>query len=557
MNILIIQILRLGDAIQLTPVISGLKAVFENSRIHVLTSSLGSKILSPQQEIDHVYEVGIEEITRLVKTSELNDLLAAVDIIEENLKPVLGKQWDWVINFDYSFPSGLIAYLVEGKNYSGFYATSKRQFFAKEKWFAYSISSFLNRKYSAFNWVDINKHIVNLPSAPQHTMFPVKPEISDNIDLHLDTIGFSGQNVVGLTPGASGAYKQWPVTNFIALARSLVRDHGYKILIFGDENDRDLCDQIDTAAGVGCENLCGKTSISELAGYLSKCDLLVSNDSGPMHIANAVGTPVVSLFFSTHFVETGAYGKDNIVVFPDIPCFPCQSTADCSHKECLTYIRPETIVKIVCDRQQLVKGDHRIALTDEEGHVGINRSVFDAWGNLDWIPVNNRSLTLHDIIRLIFKTFWISALNGSDTQDEDLQWYIDASLKNYGPVEKKNGFGDLFHQFETGFSSLEDLYRQSHILSMQIYNALIHGDQDTVAKLGEMLQQKEDEISRTGDDEYLSPLTEYTNIRLDNMGKTGMAHLAIKTAGIYQEAEQLSQRLRWSSDKISHRILPN
>lgn len=557
MKILIIHILRIGDALQLTPIIKSMKETCHGASISVVTSTLGAQVFSKQDAVDQVFQVSIDELVPLIKSSRIEDVHSAIDILENEFESILCQKWDWVINFNYTFASALLAYLFKGTHCSGFYSTSERRYFAKENWFAYSIAAFTNRKYSTFNWVDINKNLINLPSVPQRTMFSVNAEILDHIDFYLDKIGFKEQKVIGLAPGASGGDKQWPVDNFITLAGNLVTDHKYRVLVLGDENEQELGYQIKSAVGEGCEDLTGKTSLDELGGYISKCDLLVSNDSGPMHLANALGTPVVSLFFSTHFVETGPYGQDNIVVFPDIPCFPCKSTASCHHKECLTYIRPGTIERIVCDHERLLNDDHRITLTNEEGPIGINRSVFDTWGNIDWIPVNNRLLKRDDMIWLIFKTFWISTLNGYDTSEEDLQGYIDSSLKNYEPVAQKNGFSAFFHQLETGFSSLEDLYRQARTLSMQIYNALINGDQETVAKLGEMLQQKEDEISRSGDDENLSPLTEYTNIRLDNMEKTDITHLAIKTARIYQETEQSSQRLKMISNKLSHHFFPN
>ena len=557
MKILIIHILRFGDALQLTPIIKSMKETYQDASISVVTSSLGAQVFSKQNEVDQVFQVSIDELVPLIKSSRIEDVHSAIDILENEFQSILSQKWDWVINFNYTFASALLTYLFKGTHCSGFYATSERLYFAKENWFAYSIAAFTNRKYSTFNWVDINKNLINLASVPQRTMFPVNAETIGHIDFHLDKIGFKGQKIIGLAPGTSGSYKQWPVENFTALAGSLISDHGYKVIVLGDENDRDLGHQIKTEVGAGCEDLTGKTTLSELGGYLSKCDILVSNDSGSMHLANAMGTPAISLFFSTHFVETGPYGPDNIVVYPDIPCFPCKSTARCDHKECLTYIRPETVEKIVCDHEGLLRGDYRITLTNEDDPISANRSVFDPWGNLDWIPLNNRQFKRDDMIRLMFKTVWISTLNYDGATEADLQAYTEASLKNYEPFDQHDGTEIFFHQLIEDFTEMADLYRQSHILSMQIYNALISGEQETVVKLGEQLQQKEDEIAGLGENEYLSPLIEYINIRLDNMSEADMVHLSLKTSRVYQKAENLARKLKLNSEQLSNHLLPN
>ncbi len=556
MNILIIHILRFGDALQLTPVIKGMKETYRDATLSVVTSSLGAQIFSKQPEIDRVFPIDVEKLASLVKGSKREDLHSAVDLMERECEPVLNEKWDWVINFNYTFASALLAHLFQGTHPSGFYATPERRYYAKEDWFAYSIAAFAHRKYSSFNWVDINKNVANLPSVPPKTLFPVDAHTMSRIDSRLDEFGFQGHQIVGLAPGTSGDYKQWPIENFIALAGSLVTRHGYKVIVLGDENEQVLGHQIKTAVGSGCEDLTGKTTLSELAGYLSRCDLLVSNDSGPMHLANAVGTPVISLFFSTHFVETGPYGANNIVVFPDIPCFPCKSTANCRHKECLTYIRPETVERIVTDHDRLLTADQRMTLHIADGPVCINRSAFDTWGNLDWIPVDDRPFKREDALRLIFKTFWVSALNGAET-DADLDAYVTQTLNHYGSPEHRDGLAAFFDQLTSDFGAMADQYRQSHMLSMQIYHAFLNGEPETVTKLGERLQQIEDDISASGDKDYLSPLIEYINIRLDNTHESDMAHLAIKTARVYQDAEQLSQRLKQNSDRLSAHLLSN
>ena len=135
--------------------------------------------------------------------------------------------------------------------------------------------------------------------------------------------------------------------------------------------------------------------------------------------------------------------------------------------------------------------------------------------------------------------------------EADIHKYINDSLNNYGPPDIHQDLESFFIQLSTDFEHIGNLYQESHALSMQIYNALLNADNDTVTKIGEMLQQKEDEISASGDNEHLAPLIQYINFRLDSMAEQTMTTLAIKTALSYREANQLASELKSGSERLS------
>jgi heptosyltransferase-2 len=109
--------------------------------------------------------------------------------------------------------------------------------------------------------------------------------------------------VLGLNPGAEyGPAKRWPIEKFIAAAREIQRQTGCAWVIFGGKNDASVAAQIAASLGGGpgaVLNLAGQTSLVELMGLLKSCRVLVTNDTGPMHVAAALGTPVVVPFGST------------------------------------------------------------------------------------------------------------------------------------------------------------------------------------------------------------------------------------------------------------------
>lgn len=138
------------------------------------------------------------------------------------------------------------------------------------------------------------------------------------------------QPVLGLNPGAEyGPAKRWPVEKFIAAARQIQRETKCLWLIFGSQGDAALAEQIASALqapALPVFNLVGKTSLRELMALLKLCRVLLTNDTGPMHVAAAVGTPVVVPFGSTSPELTGPGLPGDArhhLLKSDAPCSPC------------------------------------------------------------------------------------------------------------------------------------------------------------------------------------------------------------------------------------------
>lgn len=119
---------------------------------------------------------------------------------------------------------------------------------------------------------------------------------------------------VGLLPCSRRADKNWPPERFAEVARALREKAGSHIVLLGSPADRPVCDALARSVGEGVTNLCGKTTMLELGGAVRALDLLITVDSGPMHVAAAVGTPTVAVFGPTDPVKTGPYGPLHRVV---------------------------------------------------------------------------------------------------------------------------------------------------------------------------------------------------------------------------------------------------
>jgi heptosyltransferase-2 len=142
---------------------------------------------------------------------------------------------------------------------------------------------------------------------------------------HLIKLGLGGPRfLVGLNPGASfGPAKRWPAQRFAQLADRLIGGLHADVLIFGSREERPLAEEIARAMRHTPTVLAGETSLRQLMAMLAQCRLVMTNDSGPMHLAAALGVPVVAIFGSTDERATGPVGSRTWVVKHSVDCSPC------------------------------------------------------------------------------------------------------------------------------------------------------------------------------------------------------------------------------------------
>ncbi|MFB3882291.1 MAG: glycosyltransferase family 9 protein [Armatimonadota bacterium] len=156
--------------------------------------------------------------------------------------------------------------------------------------------------------------------------------------------------LIALAPGESSGrpYKSWTTVGFTEVAHRLQRDELARLLVVGSEGDRALGYEILAPVPPRQRaNLAGRTTPSQLAAVLARCDLLIGIDSGPMHVAAAMGKPVVALFGPTDPRRTGPQGEGHEVIFHQQDCWrPCVHpvTPDCGHRNCMMAITPEEVL---------------------------------------------------------------------------------------------------------------------------------------------------------------------------------------------------------------------
>ena len=169
-----------------------------------------------------------------------------------------------------------------------------------------------------------------------------RQRVLDKLSLNLD------QPVAIFCPGAEyGPAKRWPVPYFAELAQTL-RAQGYAVWLVGSPKDKELGDKIVMLSNDSCRNLCGATDLADAIALLSCAALVVSNDSGLMHLAAALDRPMLALYGSSTPRFTPPLSSHAQVLKLDLPCSPCfKRECPLGHFNCMKQLTPDQVAKFI------------------------------------------------------------------------------------------------------------------------------------------------------------------------------------------------------------------
>jgi heptosyltransferase-2 len=159
-----------------------------------------------------------------------------------------------------------------------------------------------------------------------------------------------GETIVGVSPGAAyGTAKQWLPDRFASAASRVARDLGGRIAIFGSSAERELCAVVESACTARATNFAGETSLAEFIQMAAACRVYLTNDSGAMHIASALGVPTVTVFGATDDTATGPTGPLARIVREPVECSPCLKRECPIDHRCMMRVEAERVALTALD----------------------------------------------------------------------------------------------------------------------------------------------------------------------------------------------------------------
>lgn len=151
--------------------------------------------------------------------------------------------------------------------------------------------------------------------------------------------------IIGIAPGATyGPAKRWLADRFAAAGDTMSVELSARTVLFGGKADRETAEDVRRHAQTGMINLAGMTSLAETIYLISQCRLMISNDSGLMHVAGALNIPTVAVFGSTNPATTSPAGEKTILVRKEVPCSPCLKKTCPTDFRCMMQVTVEDVV---------------------------------------------------------------------------------------------------------------------------------------------------------------------------------------------------------------------
>jgi ADP-heptose:LPS heptosyltransferase len=417
-EILIINLTRMGDLLQTTPLMAGLKEANPGVRITLLINSSFVGICKGIPFIDELIVFDMHGFRdRLLNKGY--GLIENYRFIEDLINRINGREYDLAMNLTHSRISALMISLVRAREKRGFTVDSEGHRVIKHPWLRYFFNVVPNRNYNPFHIVDMYLKSGGVLPERKGLIFEMSKE-DEKMSGELLTARDVAENelLIGIHLGASKSDKTWPVSSFAELADMITEKLGARILLFGSSPEADLGNEFEKTVKTRPVNFIGKTDIGELAALLKRCSLLISNDTGPLHLATSVGTRVIDIFTANvHFLETGPYGEGHYVIQADIPCVPCSFNVQCSNMVCKEVIRPEIVFEVV--KESLGKGSTLSgAGSGLMRDIQVYRTHFEDNGLLGFHPLLKRHLKKEILYRILYREVWTRDLDKAEGNTE-------------------------------------------------------------------------------------------------------------------------------------------
>ena len=329
-----------GDAILTTPAIRAIRKNFPHSEITMLAKPWVVPVFEKNPHVDHIM------------IYDSNDRHKGWRGKWRLIQEIKKRNFDLAVLFQNAVEAAMVALLSHIPLRLG-YSTDGRGLFL-----THSVPVRRHAKFKNIHEIDYYLDILTpFGLTPDGKGLTLKINESNHrtADALLAKYGISKRDqIVGINPGATyGSAKRWFPERYAALADKIQEYYGAHILVFGSLGEKEIGQKVTALIKKPAVNLCGRTTLGEAMALIDKCHLFITNDSGLMHVAAALGIPLVAIFGPTNPQTTGPIGPKSRIVRVPVSCSPCLQTECPADHRCMQDIQVDTVFEMVKALQSL------------------------------------------------------------------------------------------------------------------------------------------------------------------------------------------------------------
>ena len=329
-NILLIRLSSLGDVVLTSPAIRAVRNHFPNARISMLVASQSADLLTENPHLDEVLR-----FDRHAKDKDTAEMIRLVRALRE-------RQFDLIIDFQRKFRTSLLGYLSGAKCRVGYHQPNGLLCSVRVP---DSSGYAIDRYFALLHAVGIEAkdRTLELFLSECDRKYARDAMEKQSIDGNRPT--------VGLFPGAGWKLREWMPDRFAAIGDRLVREFGAQVIVFGGPHECQLANCVIGLMTEQAVSFAGNHPICRLAALIERCNLFLTNDTGPMHIAAALRTPTVALFGPGDHIRFQPLDPIHSIIRHEVPCNPCkQFTNHCKDNVCMKLITVDEVWETICQR---------------------------------------------------------------------------------------------------------------------------------------------------------------------------------------------------------------
>ena len=372
-RILLIKLSAVGDVVHTIPVLNKLRRRYPSARIDWLVTPAIAELIRHHPAVTNVVLFGRQDWSTPWRP-------AALGRVGKLAAELRRARYDLIVDMHGQFRTAFFTLAAGAPVRIGFDRPRAQVWRASERTFPAEAYKHAWKGAREASWIaythrmavpTLDVHAVDrylsvgpmlgLDDGPADFSFPVPAAAVARVEALLRANGIAaGEGVLLCAPGTNWETKHWSAARFAEVARHFLA-RGWRMVLIGSERERAVCARV-AAAAPGTVDLCGQTTLPELAALVRRSGGAITNDSGPMHMAVALDRPVVSIFGPTDALWIGPYGRTGAVLRADLPCAPCylRQLRHCRHGHaCMGEITAQVVIERM--EATLAAADPRVA----------------------------------------------------------------------------------------------------------------------------------------------------------------------------------------------------